>query len=295
MYNNGNGGGNYGNNGGNGNNGNGGAGGGRTNGLQCYECGKFGHIARDCWAKRGRSAQQDDEVNLFVRDLMKEREEKRKREEEEEKLRLKLEKVRKRELDLARRTEEMQLQLQAEIAEKWRKQQEEAAEKIKAAASVVGDGKGPMSPRSPKISPKSKGIQRGKEKKKPTGSSKRRKEVGRLVVMSSSSEIEESSTSSSDDSTDSEGETLKVIRRLREVKRKTKSKKKKANTKKESRKAPSTVQERGECSKRSYTPVSTPGNDAEPKTPLTKGYKGIAAGCSQEGMIDYTLSVMKQL
>ncbi|GBG64712.1 hypothetical protein CBR_g46255 [Chara braunii] len=295
MYNNGNGGGNNGNNGGNGNNGNGGGWGGRSNGPQCYKCGKYGHIARECWMKKGRPAQQDDEVHLFVRDLMKEREEKRKREEEEEKQRLKVEKERKRELDLARRTEEMRLQLQAEIAEKWRKQQEEAAEKIKAVNATVVEGKGPKSPKSPKTLPKSKSIRRSKEKRNDTKTRRRKMEVRRLVVTSSSSETDEDSSMDSDGSTDSDRGALKIIKKLREAKKKNKGKKSKANTVRTNKKDPPRTWEKGECSKRSYTPVSTLGDDAEPKTPLTKGYKGIAAGCSQEAMVDYTLSVMKQL
>ncbi|GBG87448.1 hypothetical protein CBR_g45506 [Chara braunii] len=294
MYNNGNGGGNNGNNGGNGYNGNGGGWGGRSNGPQCYKCGKYCHIARECWAKRGRPSQQDDEVHLFVRDLMKEREEKHKREEEEEKQRLKLEKEKKRELDLATRTEEMRLQLQAEIAEKWRKQQEEAAEKIKAASEATVGQKGPKSPDCPKISRRSKGIKKSNEKRNDSKARRRKKEIKRPVVTSSS-ETDDDSATDSDRSSDSDRELLKMIKRLRESKMKNKIKKLKAHAVNISKKNPSSTWEKGECSKRSSSPVATPGEEAEPRTPLTKGFKGVAAGSSQEGMMDYTLSVMKQL
>ncbi|GBG60270.1 hypothetical protein CBR_g4223 [Chara braunii] len=67
------------------------------------------------------------------------------------------------------------------------------------------------------------------------------REVRRLVVTSSS-ESEEDTTSASDDSTDTEEEALKVFMRLREAKRKTKSKKKKVNTKMTTKKGPCRVQ-----------------------------------------------------
>ncbi|GBG79030.1 hypothetical protein CBR_g28743 [Chara braunii] len=119
------------NNGDNRNNENGGYGG--RNGITCYECGKEGHIARDCRSKRGpiRPNQQDDEVHVFVGELMEEKKEEKCKRIEDEQRRLKEEDDRRRELDIARRTEEMKMQMQADIEEKWRRQQEEAANRAR--------------------------------------------------------------------------------------------------------------------------------------------------------------------
>ncbi|GBG78506.1 hypothetical protein CBR_g27733 [Chara braunii] len=71
--------------------------------------------------------------------------------------------------------------------------------------------------------------------------------------------------------------------------------KKRQIRKKTSKKNSTGSYERGECSKKSDIPTPpTKNRGLYPETPLTKGYKGISASCSQEGLIDYTSSVIKQ-
>ncbi|GBG93375.1 hypothetical protein CBR_g67396 [Chara braunii] len=270
--------------GGNGNNGNWG---GRHGGPICYECGKTGHIARDCWSKRGKLVPQDDEIHIFVRDLMKDKEEKRKREEEEERQRAKEEKERKKELDMARRTEEIRMQLQAEIAEKWRRQQEEAAEKAR-------ETKTEMKCTSPKISLASKTAMKTKERKKKMKKPTKKKKGKKRILVSSSESGEESSESTSEVSSDTKEEALRLVKVLRERKQKVKSRRRQTK-KKGSRRTPTRTYGKGEMSKKSTTPISpTRTGGLESRTPLSAGYKGISAGCSQEGFVDYTFAVMKQ-
>ncbi|GBG80931.1 hypothetical protein CBR_g31487 [Chara braunii] len=264
--------------------------GGRQGGPVCYECGKTGHIARDCWSKRGKPVQHEDEIHVFVRDLMKEKEEKRKREEEEERQRAKEEKERKRELDMARRTEEIRMQLQAEIAEKWRRQQEEVAEKTRGTKMEVKCT-------SPNISPDSKTAMKTKERKKKAKKSTRKQKGKKRILASSSSSSEsgeESSESTSEDSSDTKGEALRLVKLLREKKQKAKSSCKQTK-KKDTRRTPMRTYEKGESSKRATMPGSpTRTGGLESRTPLSVGYKGVSAGCSQEGFVDYTFAVLKQ-
>ncbi|GBG74097.1 hypothetical protein CBR_g17808 [Chara braunii] len=256
-------------NNGNGNNNNdnfnGGYGG--RGGMTYYECGKTGHMARDCWSKRGRSGQQDDEVHVFVRDLMEEKkEEKRKRAEEEQKGREK-EKERKRELDIARRTEEMKLQLQADIEDKWRRQQEEMAKKDRERnlqTETVKNG-------SPKVSLRTRTISKAKSKRPVRRRHAKKRSSKQSTDSSTSSDSEISDSASSDSSEDSEEELLRMVRLLREEKRRVKSKRKQARGR-PVRKAPARTCEKGECSKKS-TSTLTQRLDAEdePRTPLTRG------------------------
>ncbi|GBG84771.1 hypothetical protein CBR_g39148 [Chara braunii] len=275
------------NNGGNGNNGNGGYGG--RNGITCYECGKAGHIARDCWSKRGpmRPNQQDDEVHVFVRELMEEKkEEKRKRIEDEQRM-LKEEDDRRRELDIAKRTEEMKMQLQADIEEKWRRQQEEAANRAREERQEVGKEI------SPGISPQSKAITNGKAKRK-TRRQTKKKNRGKTEARSSSSSDTSKNcrTSASESSEDSEEEARRIVHILRAEKQKQKPRKTQGRVRPAKRTPPS-VYEKGECSRRSETPTAKGETvTEEPRTPLTGGRKGVSAGCSREGFVDYTLKVL---
>ncbi|GBG86985.1 hypothetical protein CBR_g44440 [Chara braunii] len=274
------------------NNGNMNGNGGRGIDIQCYDCGKTDHMARDCWSRRGRGYQQDNEVRTFVREMMKEKEEERERRQRDEQQRMKEEEERKRELHLARRTEEMRLLLEASIAEKWREQRrvvEEQAEKITSRQdSKKLRPKQVTSKRtSPKISKKTKIVKKKKKTAKKYSKTKRISES----ESGTTSDISLSEYSASDESSeDTEDETKLRLRRRRETKRK---KKKRKNTGDGTRRFGSaSTYERGECSKRPCTPtMATP----KTKSPMTDGFKGIAAGCSQQGLMEYTMSVMKEL
>ncbi|GBG91828.1 hypothetical protein CBR_g53719 [Chara braunii] len=282
-------------------NGNGG-----RNGVQCYECGKMGHIARDCWAKRPRTGQREDEVRIFVRNTMKEKEEERERRAKEEEQKRKEDEEWKRELDIARRTEEMRLLLQADIEEKWRQQLRSNAEaaKVAAATESVKAKKGgtenaversSAARASPKTSPKRKTSGKGKKKgRNARGKTKRSTRRSLHDCGTSDSEEESGSEACTDSGKDTEGEALKIVQRLREERRWRRSKKKLTKGKEKVRQVASTY-EKGECSRRQHTPTAAKDSySGERKTPLTDKYKGIPASCSQQALVDYTPSVMKE-
>ncbi|GBG76450.1 hypothetical protein CBR_g22198 [Chara braunii] len=213
----------------------------------------------------------------------------------------------------------MKLQLQVEIAENWRRQQEEATEKAKAfektrereKTEVVVKNVSPKisSKVSPRISPKDKISKKGKwKKKKAMRHNTKRRASKRVVDMSTSSDSNDTNSSDSEDSSDTEEEALQVIRLLRQEKKRTKSKKSASRGRQarrtqdtaveigdDLRRAPIKTYERGDCSKKSTTPTS-PENAGinEPMTPLESGYKGISAGFSREGFMDYTMAVMQE-
>ncbi|GBG65225.1 hypothetical protein CBR_g50016 [Chara braunii] len=215
------------------------------------------------------------------------REEKRKKIEEEQR-RLKEEEDRKRELDIAKRTEEMKKQLQADIEEKWRRQQEEAANRAREERQETVKEAGP------KISPQRKVITKDKAKRKSRRQTKKGNRGKTEARSSSSSDTSENnSTSASESSEDSEEEARRISRILRTEKQKWKPKRVQGRGRSAKRTPPS-VYEKGECSRRSETPTTKGVAIAEPRTPLTGEYKGISAGCSREGFVDYTLKVLQQ-
>ncbi|GBG74417.1 hypothetical protein CBR_g18829 [Chara braunii] len=276
------------NNGNNGVNGNYGGYGGRR-GISCYECGKTGHMARDCWSKRGKPNQHEDEVHVFMRELMEEKKEERRKKAEEEQKRSKEEDERRRELDITTRTEEMKLQLQADIEDKWRRQLEEAANRARE------NRQEPVKTESPKITPQSKTITKGKRKKARRQAKKTNKGKRAVLSSTSSDTSEGSSPTTSESSEDSEEDALWIIQLLRAEKQRAKLKKKQGRGRSAKRTPPSRCK-RGECSKRSMAPETREKGEVEeePRTPLPKGYKGKAAGCSREGFVDYTLQVFQE-
>ncbi|GBG85237.1 hypothetical protein CBR_g39803 [Chara braunii] len=109
-------------------------GGGRMGGGNnaCFNCGKLGHMARDCWSRQGRNMgglQGDPELEEIKEEFRlahkekTEQEEKRRKEEEK---RIREEEETRRNLDFARKAEEFKLQLRDELLEEWRKNHADA-------------------------------------------------------------------------------------------------------------------------------------------------------------------------
>ncbi|GBG77945.1 hypothetical protein CBR_g25876 [Chara braunii] len=277
--------------------GNGGTGG---NGNGCYNCGKPGHFARDCWARKGRGdahPQGDpelEEIKEHFRAMRKERmelEEKRKMEEEK---RAKEEEELRRNLDFARKAEEFKLQLRVELLEEWRKNNQVVE---KASGSSKKSGR------------KKRGMNRG------TGGGRGRSRAKKKKMVKSSDETA-TEDSTKDDSSEDESTTDSDVSRNRKTPRGKKKKPFNKHRKKGAVKGrgavgdtPLRTFERGECSKPGKTDPGDSGrlhstengrNHAagdevrgEPKTPLNGHYKGLAAECSQKGLIDYCIAAHK--
>ncbi|GBG60366.1 hypothetical protein CBR_g4324 [Chara braunii] len=184
--------------------------------------------------------------------------------------------------DFAQKAEEFRLQLRAEQLEEWRRTNSEAKEAVE---------------KTRKSTQKHTGKS-GSGTKRKIGQNRKKK-----VLESSSEESESENTSNeevSDSSTsdsDTQGTRARVkARGKRTVKRsRRKAKPKKDKDKRPSeRTPPSRVYKRGKSSKQ--LPVrqeDEPGIDGEPQTPLTGNFKGLSAGCSQTGLIDYCISAHK--
>ncbi|GBG82439.1 hypothetical protein CBR_g34816 [Chara braunii] len=259
----------------------------------CFTCGKIGHYARDCWSKRGRSfgnsqnSRELEEMKEHFRIARKERlelEEKRKLEEER---RVREEKEIRRNPDFARKAEEFKLQLRAELLEEWRKNQAEAS---RAGEKTKGSTK----------KKKTTSWGRGKRRR---GKRRTRRDTTSDETKSGSTSKESEATTTTSDS-DSEGQRARTKPRGRRKAASTKGKGRRS-TKEKGKDVyghtPPRVYEKGECSRpRKTGPAGATGNaepqgeeKAEPVIPLTGGYKGLAAGCSQKGLIDYCISAHK--
>ncbi|GBG90161.1 hypothetical protein CBR_g50255 [Chara braunii] len=269
----------------------------------CYNCGKPGHIARDCWSKRGRPYQQSfnqpdpelEEIKEHHRQLRRERQELEERRRAEEEKKTKEEEEQRRNLDFARKMEELRLQLRMDLNEEWRRREQEAT-------AAVRNTKGA------KNKEPSAGRNRKSRKNKWNGKMSKRGQY------SDSSEGSESESESGWDSTvsisTSDEEGSRGRSRRKKEKGKKRGAKKKVGKQKNRKKAVSLVDltsrfEHGECSKhRTAGPDRTQGEqrqneedrderEEELKTPLTGGYKGLSAGCSQKGLIEYCISAHK--
>ncbi|GBG88128.1 hypothetical protein CBR_g46617 [Chara braunii] len=260
-------------------------GGGRMGGGNnaCFNCGKLGHIARDCWSRQGRNmggSQVDPELEeikeqfRMTRKEKLEQEEKRKKEEEK---RIREEEETRRNLDFARKAEEFKQQLRAELFEEWRKNQADA---VKATEK----------------SGKSAKKTRKKKKRHLTehGGPKRRR--ARRKRSSDSNMSSGSETSG------------KITRNKERVRRGTGNKRTKAKMKNnkdkgkiEEMRTPIRMYEKGESSRARKQPQvmeeemrgAKSLDEEEPKTPLTGGFKGLTAGCSQKGLIENCISAHK--
>ncbi|GBG68096.1 hypothetical protein CBR_g2646 [Chara braunii] len=276
-----------------------GATGGRGNG--CYNCGKPRHIARDCWARKARgdtNPQGDpelEEIKKHFRVMRKERlelEEKRRLEDEK---RAKEEEELRRNLDFAHKAEEFKLQLRAELLEEWRKNNQ-------IAKKASGSSKKPRR------------RKRGRNRRAAGGRGRSLTKKKKKVVKSSDETDSEETIEddSSEDEVTTDSDESRDQRTPRGRKKKPASKHKKGRAVKGKGAVggtPPKTFERGECSEPGRTDPGgnerfhtteirknhAVGDEArgEPKTPLTGSYKGLAAECSQKGLIDYCISAHK--
>ncbi|GBG76621.1 hypothetical protein CBR_g22837 [Chara braunii] len=270
-----------------------GNGGGRGGNNGCFNCGKPGHFARDCWSarrERGFAPQQGDpkldEMKEHFRQIMRERleiEEKRRLEEERK---AKEEEEVRRNQDFARKAEEFKLQLRAELMEEWRRTKDEATtamEKTKKPGKIKTPTRG------------AKGKRKGKQQK-------RRRKKERETTDEDTEEANDTDEVSTDSTnSESDSEPRQARRKARRERQKKRPRSKRSSTKGKGRTGdtPTKVYERGECSRQRKTGQSDGSmQDAaeeadEPMTPLTGGFKGLSAGCSQRGLIDYCISAHK--
>ncbi|GBG78268.1 hypothetical protein CBR_g26299 [Chara braunii] len=255
----------------------------------CFNCGKAGHFARDCWSRRtGRGFSTNyvdpelEEIKEQHRQARKERLEleERKRLEEERKAREE-EDVR-RNADFARKAEEFKLQLRAELVEEWRKKDSEAKKALK------------------RMKQASKSATTRRQRKKGRNFGKTARKIASPETSDDSDpESGDSDTSDIQSTSASSDDSHKRRDKIRKGKKRVggRSAAKKGKPRKLPVESPPRVYEQGECSKprkeeflrKNEVVDDRKEGETEPKTPLLAGYKGLAAECSQKGLIEYCI------
>ncbi|GBG80927.1 hypothetical protein CBR_g31483 [Chara braunii] len=146
----------------------------------------------------------------------------------------------------------------------------------------------------------------------PRSNTKSRRGANTRKGRDETSEDTDTGTNTGDDTTDSsttttsesnDQEARQRSRTRRKKKRTTRrSKRSKGKGRVKENNTPSRVYEKGECSGQQRNPrrinehmhmKDDTETEAEPRTPLTGGFKGLAAGCSQKGLIEYCISAHK--
>ncbi|GBG86700.1 hypothetical protein CBR_g41763 [Chara braunii] len=190
--------------------------------------------------------------------------------------------------DFARKAEEFKLQLRVELMEEWRRSNAKAEKAVNEEKKIR------------KTTQKAWSTRRNRKGKK----TKRRGGESSGDTDTDSSSSTESVTSDTTLSRDSEMKITKGRPRGRNSKKRRARDKGKNNTGKNGTTNGTTLvrtHERGECSRPRLTETikvmnaqEARGDDeTEPRTPLTGGYKGLSAGCSQKGLIEYCISAHK--